>query len=353
MKTYKILVTMLRHQTFTVDQIAESTGLPSSTVHTVLRRCGDVFDSEVVGGTGRRGGQTKRYSLRPEGRDHIRAALQRNLDGLQLKADAEESVNIPDAGQIAQLDGGTGALPGVPPVLLAAEHELRYSVPESSGEAFDALLRSTARKLQVSGRMLENPQYRCNPALKQRLSAACAQLTGYVARGNRPSAGEDNPRHAGGRAGSVIGHFAHRREVRLAPLAPENVVIVQVGEEQHFSDRLTGALQYGGAEVHVLDNNRIDKNNLPEAATAVIVTVNSVGRTLSPKELLECVDDVRPDDRWVIIDMDSDSGVLANPVLGRKYVSRAATRPLKEVVDEIKWMIGLRFGGMRYTPVHP
>lgn len=339
MKTYKILVTMLRHQTFTVNQIAAATGLPSGTVHTVLRRFGDAFDGVVVEGSGRRGGQVKQYSLRPEGRERIKAALQRNLDGLQ--APTAELLGGPpseDASTMSVLSSHRELDP-VPPVLLAAEHALRYAIPTLSGEVRQDLVRSTARKLQVSAQMLNDAEYRDNPALQQRFRVACAALIEHVVGGRLP-------------VSSPEPLLAARRRLPVSK-CPDNVLIIEMSEEQRFADKLTGAFESEGSRVFcelgdAWQNKSKKGASSFNAGTVVILTVNSDGQSLSPKELLGCV---RDEARWVILDMDSDSGVIANPVLGEKYVKHAATRPFKDVMDEIKRKIAIPWGSVKYTPL--
>jgi hypothetical protein len=78
---YKVLAAILALEDFTIEDIANKTGVKQNTVSTILARERGSLEKIADEKTGRRGGARKRYRVRPESSEGLHAEL-RELDGL-------------------------------------------------------------------------------------------------------------------------------------------------------------------------------------------------------------------------------------------------------------------------------
>ena len=81
---YKVLSAMLALRTFTVDELAKCTGVKTSTIGTVLNRDRSLLEQLGWEETGRRGGQPKRYQLKPEQVGAVEATLKELYPTLEI-----------------------------------------------------------------------------------------------------------------------------------------------------------------------------------------------------------------------------------------------------------------------------
>ena len=217
LNSFKILGAILNLSQFTVGEVVELAGVPKGTVYTFLRRRKDVLTSEVtpVPEGAPRGGQEKTYRIKPE----ARATLEQELDALfasvsrdrnsQAVGDSASAnelsahgigpgnsartlgrsgasrVNLPSmtfaasnptVQNISKL-ADAGALDDVPPLLTAAEEELRSFSTLRDTSAREVMLRSIERKLNASSALLEQPEFAGRFDLQERIAKAVLDLS--------------------------------------------------------------------------------------------------------------------------------------------------------------------------------
>ena len=131
LQQYKVLGAALALRRFTVAQVVSLTGVKAASVHTALRRHGDLVERLGPEHTGRRGGQAVRFRLRPDAVERVRAMLRAVEDaGRHVTLDAEE----------------------VPAELVDAERVLLERLPDTTDAEERQHLLGTAHELLQAGR---------------------------------------------------------------------------------------------------------------------------------------------------------------------------------------------------------
>jgi len=116
---YKVLGAMTALDEFTAEDIVRKTGVKPNTVQTLIARHKHILEEIGYEGTGRRGGQPKKYRIRPESVDSVYSELEALYQSLPVRSSPEPSQEAPEP------------QPEIPSGFLAAQETLLLRYPKA------------------------------------------------------------------------------------------------------------------------------------------------------------------------------------------------------------------------------